>query len=90
MRKINWLKVGITSAVVLSFLVGVGVIASDWSYHGWGMMGPGRTMMEWSFSPLGWIRLIATWLIPISLIVLALFGIFWLMRDASKAKPILS
>jgi tellurite resistance protein TehA-like permease len=59
-----------------------------WGYRGWGMPGPGGMMNNWGYSssPLGWIGMIFMWLIPIGLIVLALFGIVWLVRKIRSAK----
>jgi hypothetical protein len=88
MKKINWLKVGMTVVIILFFLAGGAVLMGDWSYRGWNLMGPGRMMADGDYTPLGWIRLIVTWLIPISLIVLALFGTYWLMQDAGKPKSV--
>jgi len=58
-----------------------------WGYRGWGMMGPGGMMNNWGYSPLGWIGMIFMWLIPVGLIVLAVFGIVWLVRNVVNSKP---
>jgi hypothetical protein len=49
-------------------------------------------MMEnWEYSappsPLGWAGIIFMWLIPGGLLVLAVFGIVWLVRNASHPRP---
>ena len=85
MKKINWLRVGVTGVVAVLILFAGGMLLSGWSYHGWGMMGPGRMMTDWGYSPLGWVRLIVTWMIPISLIILAFLGSFWLVSRPSTA-----
>ena len=83
MKKINWLIVGIISVIVLLFLFGGGMMAGGWGYRGgWGMMGPG--MMGWGYSPFGWIGMAFMWLIPVGIIVLAVFGIAWLARNVGN------
>jgi uncharacterized membrane protein len=80
MQKVNWLVVGIISIVVILLLFGGGMMMG-----GWGMMG------NWGYSstpsPLGWIGMIFMWLIPVGLIVLAVFGIVWLVRNVVNSKP---
>ena len=79
MKKVNWTGVVIFSFVVLLvFLVGVSLLGG-WGYGGWGMMGPGM-MGGWGFGPFGWIGMIFMWLIPVSLVVVVVFGIVWLVR----------
>ena len=79
MQKINWLVVGAISVLVLLLL------------FGGGMMGPGGMMNNWGYystpTPFGWIEMIFMWLIPVGLIVLAIFGAVWLMRHAGNSKP---
>jgi len=91
MQKVNWLVVGIISIVVLLLLFGVGMMMGGWGYRGWSMMGPGGMMNNWGYSsspsPLGWIGMIFMWLIPVSLIVLAAFGVVWLVRNVGNSKP---
>jgi hypothetical protein len=87
MHKVNWLVVGIISVVTLLFLFGGGMMMGGWGYRGWGMMGPGGMMNNWGYSPLGWIGMIFMWLIPVGLVVLAVFGIVWLVRNAGNSKP---
>ena len=89
MQKVNWLVVGIISIVVLLLLFGGGMMMGGWGYRGWSMMGPGGMMNNWgsSSSPLGWIVMIFMWLIPVSLIVLAAFGVVWLVRNVGNSKP---
>jgi hypothetical protein len=88
MQKNIWLVVGIIGIVVLLLLFGGGMMMGGWGYRGWGMPGPGGMMNNWGYSssPLGWIGMIFMWLIPIGLIVLALFGIVWLVRKIRSAK----
>jgi len=91
MQKVNWLVVGIISIVVILLLFGGGMMMGGWGYRGWGMMGPGGMMGNWGYSstpsPLGWIGMIFMWLIPVGLIVLAVFGIVWLVRNVVNSKP---
>ena len=91
MRKVNWLMVGIMSFVFILILLGAGTLMSDWGFRGWGMMGPRGMMEDWGYpptaSPLGWVGMIFMWLIPVGLIVLAGFGIVWLVRHVSHARP---
>jgi hypothetical protein len=79
MRKVNWLIVGIMSFVIILILFGAGTLMSAW-----GTMGPVGIMENWEYSstasPLGWIGMIFMWLIPAGLIVLAVFGIVWLVE----------
>jgi len=66
-------------------------VVGDWGSRGWGMLGPGGMMENRGYSstpsPLGWVEMIFMWLIPISLIVLAVFGIVWLVRNVGSSKP---
>lgn len=91
MQKVNWLVVGIISIVVLLLLFGGGMMMGGWGYRGWSMMGPGGMMNNWGYSsspsPLGWIGMILMWLIPVGLIVLAVFGVVWLTRNTGNSKP---
>ena len=91
MQKGNWLVVGIISIVVLLLLFGGGMMMGGWGYRGWSMMGPGGMMNNWGYSlspsPLGWIGMIFMWLIPVGLIVLAGFGVVWLVRNVGNSKP---
>ena len=97
MQKINWLVVGIIGIVVLLLLFGGGMMMGGWGYRGWsmmgpgGMLGPGGMMNNWGYSsspsPLGWIGMIFMWLMPIGLIVLAVFGVVWLVRNTGNSKP---
>jgi len=91
MHKINWLLVGIMSFVIILILFGAGILMGDWGFRGWGMMGPSGMMEDWGYAPtpapLGWIGMIFMWLIPAGLIVLAVFGIVWLVRNVSSSKP---
>jgi hypothetical protein len=62
----------------------------DWRYRAWGTMGPVGMMENWGYSYppalLGWIGTIFMWLIPLGLLVLAVFGIVWLVRNVSSSK----
>jgi hypothetical protein len=90
MQKVNWLIVGIMSFVIILILFGAGMLMGDWRYRDWGMMGPSGMMENWRYSyppaPLGWIGMIFMWLVPVGLIVLAVFGIIWLVRNVSSSK----
>jgi len=97
MKKINWLVVGITGSIILLLIVfGGGMMMGGWGYHGWSLTGPGSMlrpggmMNNWGYasspSPLGWIGIIFTWLIPIGLIVLAVLGVIWLVRKVGNSK----
>ena len=91
MQKVNWLIVGIISIVALLLLFGGGMMMGGWGYRGWSMMGPGGMMNNWGYasspSPLGWIGMIFMWLMPVGLVVLAVFGIVWLVRNVGSSKP---
>jgi hypothetical protein len=91
MRKVNWLLVGIISFVILLILLGTGMLMGDWGYRAWGMMGPQGMTENWANSPLpsplGLIGMIFMWLFPVGLIALGIFGIVWLVRNASHSKP---
>ena len=89
MQKVNWLVVGVISVVVLLLLFGGGMMMGGWGYRGWSMMGPGGMMNNWGYSPspLGWIGMIFMWLIPVGLIVLAVFGVVWLVRKGGNSTP---
>jgi hypothetical protein len=91
MHKINWLLVGILSFLLILILFGTGLLMGDWRYRAWGMMGPHGMVENWEYSyppaPLGWIGMIFMWLIPVGLMVLAAFGIVWLVRNAGNPKP---
>ena len=91
MQKVNWLLVGIISFVIILILFGGGMMMGGWGYRGWDMMGPGGMMENRGYSstpsPLGWIGMIFMWLIPVGLIVLAVFGIVWLVRNVGNSKP---
>ena len=97
MQKVNWLVVGIFGIVALLLLFGGGMMMGGWGYRGWsmmgpgGMVGPGGMMNNWGYSsspsPIGWIGMIFMWLVPVGLIVLAVFGIVWLARNVGNSKP---
>jgi len=91
MQKINWSIVGIMSFVILLVLLGTGMLLSDRGSRSWGTMGPIGMMENWGYSappsPLGWAGTIFMWLIPVGLIVLAVFGIVWFVRNVSHSRP---
>ncbi len=91
MQKVNWLLVGIISFVSVLILFGAGMLMGDWRYRDWGMMGPSGMRENWGYSspasPLGWVGMIFMWLIPAGFIVLAVFGILWLVRNLGNSKP---
>jgi len=72
-------------------------VMGGWGYRGWSMMGPGEMMgpggmmNNWGYSaspsPLGWFGMIFMWLVPVGLVVLAVFGVVWLARNAGNSKP---
>ena len=75
MRNTKWLLAAIVGGIVLLLLFIAGM------FSGWSMM---RSEMvgRWGYSPFGWIVMIFMWLIPISLIALAVLGIVWLIWSA--------
>ena len=91
MQKVNWLLVGIISFVIILILFGTGVLLADGRYRDWGTIGPIGMRENWGYSsppsPLGWTGMIFMSLIPVGLIVLAVFGIVWLVRNVSISKP---
>ena len=90
MQKVNWLLVGIISFVIILILFGTGMLMGDWRNHEWGMMGPNGMRENWypsTPSPLGWVGMIFMWLIPAGLMVLAVFGVVWLVRNLGNSKP---
>lgn len=87
MQKVNWLVVGIISAVVLLLLFGGGMMGGS-MMGGGGMMGyGGYGMMNWGFSPFGWVGMFFMWLIPASLVALAVLGVVWLVRKTNQPTP---
>jgi hypothetical protein len=89
---------GERSVLYLLFLIGGGMMMGGWDYRGWSMMvsggmtlAPGASagVNNWgyAFSPLGWIGMIFMWLIPAGLVVLAVFGLVWLVRNVGNSKP---
>ena len=86
MKKVNWLVVGVSSIVGLLLLFGGGMMMGGRGYRGWGTMGL-AAYVGYSPSPLGWIGMIFMWLIPVGLVVLAAFGIVWLVRNTGNSKP---
>jgi|GEM_PF-5624406 len=88
MKKNNWLAVGIIGIVLLLLLLGGSMMMGGWGYHGWSMMGPGGMMnnLGYSPSPIGWIGIIFMWLMPVGLVLLAVFGIVWFVQNVINAK----
>jgi hypothetical protein len=90
-HKTNWLLIGIMSFVILLILFGAGMLMGDWRYRAWGMMGPSGMVENWGYSytpsPLGWIGVIFMSLIPVGLMVLAVFGSIWLVRNVRNSRP---
>jgi hypothetical protein len=91
MQKVNWSIVGIMSFVILLVLLGTAMLLSDQGSRSWGTMGPVGMMENWEYaappSPLGWAGMIFMGLIPGGLLVLAVFGTVWLVRNASHPRP---
>jgi len=90
-HKTNWVIVGIMSFVIILILFGAGMLMGDWHSRAWGMMGPNGMVENWGYSyppaPLGWIGVIFMSLIPVGLMVLAAFGIVWLVRNVRNSRP---
>ncbi|MBI5953651.1 MAG: hypothetical protein HY865_18510 [Chloroflexi bacterium] len=88
MKKINWLIVGVIAIIALLFLFGAGMMAGNYGYRGWGMMGgPGGMMGGWGYSPFGWLGMAFMWLIPIGVIALIVFGIAALVKNSGNPTP---
>ncbi len=86
MKKVNWLVVGIIGFILLLFLFGGGMMGG-WGYRGgWGMMGP-YGMMGWGYSPFGSFGMLFMWLIPVGVLVLAVFGVAWLVKNIGNSTP---
>lgn len=84
MKKINWLVVTVIGFIVGLFLFGGGMI-SGWGYRGWGMMGGPGMMGGWGYSPFGWIGMAFMWLIPVGVLVLAVLGVTWLVKNIGNS-----
>lgn len=80
MKKINWTAVAVITIIALLVFQVVASLLGGWRYGGWGMMGPGM-MGSWGFSPFGWIGMMFMWLVPVGIVVLAVFGVVWLVRN---------
>jgi uncharacterized membrane protein len=74
MNKINWRSVAVLSVIVVVLIVVGSSLFGGWGYGPWGMMGPG--MMGFG--------MLFMWLIPISFLVLIVFGIVWLVRTITE------
>lgn len=88
MKKINWSMVAVFLIVVLLvFMIGTSLLGG-WGYRGYsGMMGGyGGMMGNWGYFPFGWfgmgLGMLFMWLIPVSVIVLIVYGIVALTRNA--------
>jgi len=44
-------------------------------------------MGSWGYAPFGWMGLLFMGLIAVGLIVLAAFGVVWLVRNVGNSKP---
>lgn len=90
MHKTNWWIAGIMSFVIILILLGVVMLMGDSRHREWGMMGPSGMRENWGYAytpaPLDWIGMTFMWLIPAGLIVLAAFGIVWLVRKVGSSK----
>lgn len=84
MKKVNWWIVSISAIIAILFLFGGGMM---WGGRGYGMMGHGM-MGNWGYSPFGWfgmgLGMIFTWLIPIGVIALIVFGVAALVRNTGN------
>lgn len=81
MARVNWIIViagGI--GLLLCVLLGVGLFVV-WGFGNWDMMGPGM-MGGWGYNPLGWIGMLLMWLIPVGILVLAIFGVIALLSGS--------
>ncbi len=47
----------------------------------------GAGMGNWGYAPCGWMGLLFMGLIATGLIVLAVFGVVWLVRNVGNSKP---
>ena len=84
MQKVNWLVVGIISAVVLLLLFGGGMMMGG---GGWGMMGGYGMMGNWGYSPFSWVGMLFMGLIGIGAIALIVLGVVWLVRKTGNPTP---
>lgn len=88
MKKINWLVIGIISIVAILILFWAGTMIGG-GYRGYGMMGGNGGMMG-SFSPFGFgifgmgFGMLFVWLIPVGLVVLAVYGATSLARNTES------
>jgi uncharacterized membrane protein len=99
MKKTNWLTISLIAIVAILILFWIGTMIGGWGSRGYSMMGGygmmgGRSGMmgSWGFSPFGifgmGLGMIFMWLIPIGLVVLAIYGVAALMRNAGNNTPI--
>ena len=87
MQKVNWLVVGMISAVVVLLLFGGGMVMGGGGYPGWGMMGGYGMMGNWGYSPFGWVGMLFMGLISIGVVVLIVLGVLWLVRKVGNSTP---
>ena len=80
MKRNNWIVVAVITLIALLVFLVLASLLGGWRYGGWGMMGPGM-MGGWGFSPFGWIGMLFMWLIPVGFVVLAVWGVVWLVRN---------
>lgn len=88
MKKVNWWIVGIVAGLAALFLFGGGMMYGGWGDREYGMMGGYNMMGNWGFSPFGWfgmgLGMLFTWLIPIGVITLIVFGVVSLVRNSGN------
>lgn len=88
MKKTNWFVISIISVIAILILFWVGTMIGG-GYGGYGMMGGNGGMMKnWGFSPFGWfgmgLGMLFVWLIPVGLIVFAVYGMVSLARNTGS------
>jgi hypothetical protein len=92
MKKTNWLTITLVGIIALLILFWIGT----WIGGGYGMMGGwggnrGYDMMNSGYSPFGWfgigLGMLFTWLIPIGIIALIVYGVVALTRNAGNTPP---
>jgi uncharacterized membrane protein len=95
MKKSYWITIAILGTALILFLLVGTILLGNWNNVGWGMMGgwPAGTMHGWGFGSVGWFGMLIMWLIPVGIVVLASFGIVWLVRgftSINKGNPIIN
>lgn len=90
MKKVNWWMVGIVAILAALFLFGGGMMAGNYGYRGWGMMGPGM-MGSWGYPPFGWfgmgLGMLFMWLIPLGVLTLIILGVTSLVQNNRNPTP---